>query len=172
MSRRLMISTYENEVEEMRFTLGKIQRDQRLPRILTIAIHGKSDGRRASQRTAKTDDAKKQRRHDPIVPLLRAPPKTHQADDGRQGHRDRHDQPEFGLVDAAVPPTHEADDDVANFACDRCAQYAAYERGDVDEAGLEGGEIVAGFPRRCAGFVDGSDGFGKDDQPADAQRVD
>ena len=79
----------------------------------------------------------------------------------------RHDEAEFRLVDAAVLVGEEAHDDVGDFAGDGGAEHAAHEGGDVDQPGLEGGEVVGG-----AVLVDVRDGLGEDDEPADGEGVD
>lgn len=154
--------------QPIKHVLAPVQTDQRLARILSIAVHGKRDRRRATETTSETDDAEEDRRHDPGVPLFCGPAET--PEPGGRGERNRqgHDEAEFGLVDAVVVARHVADDDVGELACDCRAQDAADEGGEVDEACLDCGEAV-GVGRRA---VDCAYGFGEDDQPADGERVD
>ena len=158
---------YRKAVCQRRLTLRKVQRNQRLPRILPITVNSKRNRRRTPQRAPKTNHPEENSRHDPAIPLRRAPPKAHQPDRRRDRDRRRHDEPKLRLIDAAVAPRHEPDDDIADLACDGGAEDAADEGGDVDEAGAERGEVVG----RLAA-VDGRHGLGEDDEPADAEGVD
>ena len=134
---------------------------------MPVAIDAEGDGRRTPQRAPETDNAKEDGRNNPPVPFGRAPPEAHEADTGSERDGNGHDESELGLVDAAIAPTHEADDDVADFSRDGGAEDAADEGAQIDEAGAEGAEVVG-----VGGAVDAGDGFGEDDKPADAEGVD
>lgn len=148
-------------------TLREIQRHEGFACILPITIHRKSNRSGATQTAPETDDPEEHRGHDPRVALGGTPPEAHEADHSGEHDGDGHDEAELGLVDATVAAAHEAHDDVADFPCDGRAEDAAYKRGDVDEADAEGVEVVG-----CAVGVDAGDGFGEDDEPADAEGVD
>ena len=145
----------------------KVQRDERFAGILSITVDAERDSRGATERAAEADDAEEDGWHDPLVFLGRAPAEAHESDTSGECDWERHDEAELRLVDAAVPTRHVADDDVADFAGDGGAEDAADEGAQVDEAGAEGAEVVAFF-----GAVDVRDGFGEDDEPADAEGVD
>lgn len=151
----------------MQDVLAKIQRHQRLPGVKPVTIHSEGDGGGAAKRAPETDNAKEHGRHDPRVAFFSAPAKAHETRGGGEGDRRSHDEAELGLVDAAVAAGHALDDKVGGLAGDGGAEDAADERGDVDEAGGEGGEVVG-----VRGAVDGGDGFGEDDEPADGEGVD
>ena len=161
------MSRYEAVEGARQHTLGEIQRNQRLAGILPVAVDAKRDGGGTPQRAAKTNNAEENSRDYPPIPLSGAPSEAHEADASGDSDRNSHDESEFGLVDAAVSPAHEADDDVGDLACDGGAEDAADEGAEVDEAGAEGGEVVG-----VGGAVDAGDGFGEDDEPADAEGVD
>lgn len=171
---RVSIAHWEIVVEKGRggrsnggLTFREIQSDEGFTCILPVTVHRKSDRSCAAETTPETDDPEEHRRHDPRVSLGGTPPEAHEADDGGDHDRDGHDEAELRLVDAAVAATHEAHDDIADFPCYGRAEYAAHERGDVDEADAEGVEVV-GF---LVG-VDAGDGFREYDEPADAEGVD
>ena len=151
----------------MQDVLADVQGDERLTGVLSVRVDGESDAGGGTQRAAERDYAKEDGRNDPVVFLFHAPAKAHESRDSGDGDRDRHDETKFWLVDAAVLARHVADDEVGDFSCDRGADDAANERADVDEADLEGREVVA-----VAVFVDVADGLGEDDEPADRHGVD
>ena len=116
--------------------LAEVERDERLARVLAVAVDAERDGGRAAERAPERDDAEEDGRHDPRVALLRAPAEAHQPDDRRDGDGHRHDEAELGLVQPAVAPRHRFDDDVGDFAGHGCPEDAADEGADVDETGL------------------------------------
>lgn len=153
--------------QTMQDILTDVQRDERLAGVLAVRVDGESDARGRAERAAERNNAEEDRRHDPVVALFHTPAKTHETSDGGDGDGDCHDEAEFGLVDAAVPARHEADDEVGDFSGDGGADDAADERADVNQTDLERGEIVA-----RAVFEDVADTFREDDEPTDGHCVD
>lgn len=135
--------------------LGEIERDQRFAGVLAVAVDAVRDGRGRAERAPKRDDAEEDGRHDPPVVVLCGPAKSCEADDraDRDGHG--HDQPEFGLVEAAVALCHPSDDDVRNLARDAGAKDTPDKGREVDETSGQGREIIS---RRA--LVNGRDRLG------------
>ncbi|KAL5868678.1 hypothetical protein ACKVWC_011602 [Pyricularia oryzae] len=151
--------------ETVQDVLCKVERDERLARVLPVAVDAKGDRRRAAQAAAEADDAEENGRHHVVVAFLRAPAKTHQSHDGRDADGESHDEPELGLVQAAVAPGHGLDENVRHLARDCRAQNAADKGREVDETDSERVKVVVFFT------VDDGHRLGDDDQPADRARV-
>jgi hypothetical protein len=151
----------------MQDILADVESDEGFAGVLPVRVDRESDACRRAERAAEGYDAEEDGGHDPVVALFYAPAEAHEARDSRDGDGDRHYEAEFGFVDAAVSARHEADDDIGDFASDRCADDAADEWADVYQTDLERGEVVT-----VAGFEDVTNAFGKHDEPSDGHGVD
>lgn len=155
------------EYKAVKDVLAEIESDKGLTRVLAVAVDGKRDGRGGAESAAKRDDAEEEGGYHPVVTDLGRPPEAHQPNNGGDEHGAGHDEAELGFIQTAVSARHGLHDDIAHLS--RCGrtQDATDERRQVDEARLNGVEIVG--VRRSE---DHAHSVANDDEPADRARVD